>query len=263
MRCFIYTYRSLSLAISMLPLLFFSSIENISNIYKYQLELSLASFSAAFWVWFLYISYKFLPIWIVTSIRSLSTVISAIIAWYLLFDEKLTIITILFVIITIIWGLIISLSKVNFEHLDNKWFFRWIILAIFGWMLSATALTFMVKVSRELDPFVSWYFWELEIWIACLIILLFRKYFLKWKIEKISKKDFSKILLASSPTLIWTWSFALASLYWPIWIISAFWVFWIAISTIFWIYLFKEKLKLVQYLWIFIIIFWLLWIKLF
>lgn len=258
-----WTYRSLSLAISMLPLLFFSNIQNIIGVYKYQFELILASFSAAFWVWFLYIAYKFLPIWLVAGFRSLATVLSAILFWYLLFNERLTIITIIFVLITIIWWIIISISKVNFEHLDNKWFYKWIIIAIFGWILSAIALSLMVKVSRELDPFVSWYFRELEIWLACITILFFRKKFLKWKIEKISKKDFLKIFLASSPSLIWTWAYALASLYWPIWILSAVWVLWIAISTLFWIILFKEKLKLIQYFWMLIIILWIIWIKLF
>lgn len=54
---------------------------------------------------------------------------------------------------------------------------------------------------------------------------------------------------------------ALASTMWPVWIISAIWVFGMVFSIIFWILFFKEHLKLIQYFWIFIIILGILWIK--
>ncbi|MDD3301966.1 MAG: DMT family transporter [Candidatus Gracilibacteria bacterium] len=257
------TYRSLSLAISMLPLLLFSSTKNILIIYNYQFELILSSISAGIGVWFMYISMKSLPIGITTSFRSVFSVLTTIVGGFLLFGESLSLITIIFVLVILIGGVIISLSKVKFNHLINDNFYVGIILASISGILSAIALTLMVKVSRELDPFVSSYFWEFEIGIVLLIILLIRNKVYKGKIEKISKKDFLNIFTASSPSLIGTGCYAFASTIGPIGIVSSIGVLGIAFSTIFGIFLFKEKLSFKQYFGIFIIIIGILGLKLY
>jgi len=255
-------YRSLSLWISLLPLLFFSNLENISQIYLYQFELILSSFSIVLNVWAMFESYKYLPIWIASWIRSMWTVLTTIIISLFLFNEKLSSIIIISVIIMLIGWFILSAFRNNFSHLDNSRYLKWLLLVMFSWLLSSIWLIIMVKISRELDPYVSSYFWELEAGLIWIFVLYLRK-IICWKtIEKISLNDFWKILAASSPTIIWTACFALASLYWPVWIISAIWVFGILLNSIIGTIFFKEHLRKIQYVWIVLIMIWVVWIKL-
>ena len=254
-------YRSLSLWITMLPLLLFSKIENISFIYEYQFELILSSFCIIINIWVLYESYKYLPIWVASGLRSIGTVLTTIIISLFILNEKLNFLVIGFIFITLFWWFILSAYRNNFNHLDNSKFLKWLIFTLISGILSAIALVIMVKVSRNLDPFVSSYFWELEAWIVWVFVLFFRQKVFKKNIEKIWLKDFGKIVLASSPTFIGTMCFAIASLYWPVWIISAIWVLGIVFNIIFGIILFKEHLKIIQYFWVVLVMTGIIWIK--
>jgi len=256
------TYRSLSLGISMFPLLLLSSPKNILAIAWYQLEILLSGICIILNVWCLYASYKVLPIGISGAMRSLFSTVWAIIFWIIFFREYLDTYSIWFILVAIIWGIILGAAKSDFSHLDATGFFKGIMLSWLSWVLSALAVVIMVQISRDLDPFVVSYFWELEAWLIGCIFLYIRYIYSGQKVERISQKDFLKILWASSPTLIGTLCLALAGTLWPIWIASAVGTLWIVFITIFWVILFKEKLRFIQYLGMWIIIFWILWIKL-
>lgn len=256
------TYRSLSLGISMMPLLLLSSPENIKSILYYQPQILLSWVCIILNVWCLYASYKVLPIWISWAMRALFSTIWAIVFWLFFFKEYLEVSTIIFIWVALLWWIILWSAKSDFSHLEVWGFIKWIMLSAFSWLLSSLAVVLMVQISRNLDPFVISYFWELEAAFIWLLFLWIRKiYYGKW-IEKISKIDFLKILWASSPTLVWTLCLALASLYWPIGIASAVGTLGIVFITIFWVLLFGERLRWVQYFWMSIIIFWILGIKL-
>ena len=259
----IWMYRSLSLIITMLPLLFFSNFENIGKILLFQEYLIPAWFLAGIWVWLRYQSNLYLPVWLSNICTSVAGIFTAVIVGLLFFAENLSILIILCIIVTILGWIIVSLSKTNFHHLDNVNFLRGIFFASLSGIIGTGSVMLMVHVSRELDPFVAWYFWEVEIGIALVIIAYTRNYFFDWAITKISRDWFYKILLASSPTLLGTWWLALASIYWPVWVLSVVSVLGIVFSVILWIILFWEKLKLLQYIGIIIIVAWILWIKIF
>jgi len=256
------TYRGLSLIVIMFPLLFLSNIESIRQVTGFLQYLIPAGFLAAISVWMRYSSNKFLPVGLSNIFVSIFSIVTALLFGLLLFNESLSFFVTLCILITTFWGILVSLVKVNFSHLDNEYFTRGIILSSLSGILWTSSVMLMIKVSRELNPYVAWYFWEVSIWIASLFILLIRRKLFNWTIETIWFTRFIKIFFASSPTLVGTWSLALAGIYWPVWVVSAISVLWIVFSTILGIILFWEKLKSLQYIWICIIILGLLWIKL-
>lgn len=256
------TYRWLSLIIIMLPLLLFANIEDILRIWEFQLYLIPAGFCAAFSVWMRYIASQSLPVGISNMFVSLSSIITSVIIGFIFFDEFLSP-TILFLIAIIVsGGIVISIGKVNFTHLKNEHFFLWMLFALASWIWGTISVMFMIQVSRELSPFVSGYFWEVYIGIAGLIILLLKNLITREKFQVISLPDFRNVFLASTPTLVWTWCLALASLHWPVGLISTVSVVGIIFSTILWVLLFWEKLKTIQYIGMIVIIVGILWIKL-
>lgn len=258
----VWTYRGLSLIIIMLPLLLFTDIESIFQVVNYKQYLVPAWFLAAISVWMRYGSNRFLPVGLSNVFVSISSILTALVFWFLVFQESLSIYVVLLIWLTTCWWIIVSLTKVKFEHLDNEYFFKWIALALISWILWTSSVMLMIKVSRELNPFVAWYFWEVSIWLASLFILIIRNRLSENSFEKVSMSRFVKIFFASSPTLIGTWSLALAGIYGPVGIVSAVSVLWIVFSTILGIALFQEKLKPLQYFGILIIMIGILWIKL-
>lgn len=256
------SYRSLALWISMLPLLLFSTPENIVAIIDYQFELLIAGICITLNVWALYASYNSLPIGISGAFRTLLTTVTSITFWWFIFQEFLSLGTIIFIAISVSGGILLSISRSNFTHLDTKNFWKGMLLASFSGIFSAIAIIIVVQVARDLDPFVAWYFWELEAGLVSLMILYGRYLFKGQPIEKITKQDFGKIFLVTSPTLVGTMGLAFASVLGPVGVVSAIWVFGIVFITIFGVIFFWETLKMLQYLGIIIIVVWLVWIKL-
>jgi len=247
-------YRSLSLWLSLLPLLLFTTQANILAVLDYQVELISAAIAAWFSVWLYFYSMKSLPLGVSYSIRYLTSVLASLVISWFLFYESISLTTFGFISLGLAWGIYLSIFKVNFTHLESKWFYTAICWAIISGFMLSLGLMLMSKVARELDPFVAWYFWELEAAIVFVIMLLLRWIFTWQKVEKISGKDFGKILLACSPTIVGTWGFALAVLYGPAWVASALSVVGVIFTTIIATLFFKEHLKLYQYIAILVII---------
>jgi len=258
----VWTYRWLSLIIIMLPLLLFANMGDILRIWEFQIYLIPAWFLAAFWVWMRYIGNQSLPVGISNMFVSLSSIITSVSIGFLFFREFLSLYVLLLIGIITIGGIIVSVGKVDFEHLRNEHFFKGIWFSLASGLCGTTSVMLMIQVSRELSPFVSGYFWEVYIGIAGLIILLLKNGIYHEKFQIISVHDFKNIFLASSPTLVWTGCLSLASLYGPVGVISAVSVLWIVFSTFLGIILFHERLKAIQYIGMGIIMLGILWIKL-
>ena len=138
------------------------------------------------------------------SLKTITNVIGALILGWVFFGEYFSWIAIASIIIMLVGGVIISNSNTKFDHLDNENLVKGILYSFMAGLLGAITVFFMVSVSRELGPYATAYFWEVEIAIALIIMILIRKIFFNGKIERISKAQFRNIAIAASPTLLAT-----------------------------------------------------------
>ncbi len=256
-------YRSISLIFVMLPLLFLSDLETISQIGSYQKKLIPAAIAGALATWFSYSAVKKLPMGISASLKTITSVLGALMLGWIFFQEYFTLYAIVSIIIMLIGWVIISNTKTRFEHLDNDNLLLWILYSFIAGFLWAVTVFFLVQVSRDLGPYVAGYFWEVEIAIALILMVLLRKIFFNWKIEKISKKQFRNIAIAAAPTLPATWAMAVAGTMWPFATISVMLTFIIVVITILGTIFFKEKLDKLQYIGIIVICIWALGVRMF
>lgn len=256
-------YRSISLIFLMLPLLLLADMDMIWEVWKYQSQLIPAAISWALSTWFWYSAVKKLPMGISASLKSITTIVGSLILGWIFFAEYFTWIAIVSIIIMLIWGIIISNSNTKFDHLDNENLVKGIFYSFIAGLLGSVTVFFMISVSRELWPYITGYFWEVEIAIALIIMVLMRKVFFNGKIEKISKKQFRNIAIAASPTLPATWAMAVAGTLWDFAIISVMLTLIIVVITIIGALFFKEKLNRLQYIGIAVIFIWVLWVRIF
>lgn len=256
-------YRSISLIFIMLPLLLFTDLETISQIGNYQAQLIPAAIAWALATWFSYSAVKKLPMGISASLKTITSVLGALALGWIFFQEHFTVYALISIVIMLIGWVIISNTKTRFDHLDNENLLWWVIYSFIAGFLWSVTVFFLVQVSRELGPYAAGYFWEVQIAIALIVMVLLRKIFFKWKIEKISKAQFGKIAIASSPTLVATWSMAVAGTLWAFATISIMLTFIIVVITMLSALFFKEKLSKFQYLGIIVICIWALWVRMF
>ena len=256
-------YRSITLIFVMLPLLLLADIETISRVGQYQSQLIPAAIAGALATWFSYSAVKKLPMGISASLKTITSVIGSLILGWIFFQEYFTPIAIVSIVIMLIGWVIIWNSKTKFDHLDNEKLITGIIYSFIAGLLGSITVFFLVSVSRELWPYVAGYFWEVEIAIALIVMVLLRKVFANGKIEKISKKQFRNIAIAASPTLPATWAMAVAGTLWDFAIISVMLTLIIVVITIISAIFFKEKLGKMQYIGIAVIFIWVLWVRIF
>jgi len=242
-------YRTLSLSISMLPLLFLAGWENISQVLPFIPTLILAAVLGAVGQWTSFFAYQSLPVGTVQALGASSRVIGLIILGVLYFGDQVTGEQYFWMAGIIIATSLLAMAKNHMPHLDTK-VISGIIWEVISGFLVALAFFFMGKVSKELDPFVSAYFWETFIGITSFLIAFTRQSFGGKKLEKISLKTFKRILLVCSPTMVGTGGFAYAVTIGPIGLASAIGTAGIPLTTLMAHYLYHEKLTRTQWFWI-------------
>ncbi|MBT3349327.1 hypothetical protein HN954_01655 [bacterium] len=245
-------FRNFSLIVTMSPLLFLATRAEIFAVFQNWPLLLAASATGAISLTFSLWSIKFLPVGISLAFRRGLGAILMFVAGFLMFGETISLIEagiVLLVILTTTW---VTLIKNNFEHLNHRvriGFLLAIICTIFG----VITFSLMSLLAREAGPAATGYFWEMGIGICALMIGFGRQIFGGKKIAKISGKVFLKIALISWPTLIATGSFAYAVTLGPIGIANAIGTGGILVGTVMAHFLYREKLKKMQWILIFAI----------
>lgn len=256
-------YRSVCLMVSLLPLLFLVKRDTVVLTADVLLPLLLAWISSALSYWLFMHSFKYLPIWITAALRYwVSVFVVSSIAWFY-FQEVLSYIAIFCMILLLCGWAILSIFKTTFLHLDNKKAPLGLWLVFISWILAWIWYVVLANSARQWDPYLTWYLREVAVLIFFVVAVVLRKWFLNVRREKIHSGWLRKIFFASSPTLLGTWCFTLAATLWPVGIVSAITVSWILIATLLSVILYHEHLRLIQYIWIILIMLALVWLKLF
>ncbi len=258
-------YRTLSLAISMLPLLFFSTTPDILEIKQHLGILSLSSLIVGIGAAMSFTMMNYLPVGISIAISSGTRIIIMLGLGYLFFNENITL-PILFLILLILLGnIFLGKSSAKENKKNNLKNFNLIsggLYALIQSSLVAIGFIIMSDIARKTDPLVVAYFWETLIGITLVLVGLLRWLFFRIPLEKITLKQFLNILWICSPTLIGTGGFVLAVNLGPVGIVGAISASSIVFTTILAHMLYKEKISKNEIMAIFLIIIGIIGIKL-
>jgi len=247
-------YRNLSLAVTMIPLLFLASRESFASLHdpavivQFLIAGATGAMGLALSLW----AVKSLPVGVKTVFGRLFSVVVVFLLGYFFFGEIPLWEELFFVTLILVAGGCLALQKNNFDHLDNK-VMKGVVLTFISAILSGFSFYFMSKLSREVDPFLSGYVWETLIGVFALFYGIIRSGVGHTKIARISWKEFGTIALVSWPTLIGTGCFAYAVTIGPLGIANAVGTGGILVSILIAHFLYKEKLIRSQWFWVAVI----------
>lgn len=240
-------YRNLSFIVTLAPLLFFVEPSEVMEVFQYWPQLLFMGLMAMMALWGIFVSFRYLPIGISFAMRSGMVAIFVAIMGYLFFAEALSLWAVLLIILAIIATVFLAAQKNHMPHLNEKTLIG--ILSLLLTAIPAAVTVFMAGwLSRQVEPFVAGYFWEVTIGLIAFLGVLLRTLFTRKKFKWVGAKDFGKIALAAWPTLIGTGAFTLAVSQGPIAIVSAIGLASVVVGTLMAHYLFHEKLNLRQWL---------------
>lgn len=155
-------------------------------------------------------SYNHLPVGIASALNMSFASIAVVAIGYFFPGESLSSYQLLFVGLILIGVIGLGASRsigtlpVNF-HVGRGLFNSF----MFG-ILLACAYVFIGIVSRELDPFIAGYLWELTIGVVAAAFALMRSCATSHRFVRVSRLQFFRILLFSAPTVLGTGCYTLA-----------------------------------------------------
>ena len=237
-------YRNLTFVVSLLPLLLLANFSEIIAVKDYWQELAFAAMLGAAAQWSSFWTVRYFPLGIAGAIKmGLFAIFSIILG--VLFAEEFLNGKQVFAVIFILFGAILlgRNDEDKMPHLEPVSFLKGTILLVLTSVLMAVSFFFVAKVSRDLNPGVSGYFWETGIAFFAGLFLLCRKWFTGQSIEKISWKTFGLIFLTAWPTLLGTGGFVLAVKYGPVGLVNVIGVSGVFVSVILAHFLYQEKLR--------------------
>jgi drug/metabolite transporter (DMT)-like permease len=215
------TYRGLSLAISMSPILFWVPKDQFGRIDLFVLPILGASILALLGNWAMAFAFRYLPVGIANSLLiSFSTIIAALVS-YLFYGEVISILQIVLIVAVLSSIFTLGLAKSNKTILIEIKTKKGIAYSfLFGLMLGG-GYTLIGMTSRQLHPFLVGYAWETTIGFIGVAIALGRGVVGGKFLSTVDKKEFGKILLAAFPTTIGTGFYALSMTMGPVAIATA------------------------------------------
>ncbi len=240
-------YRNASFVITLLPLLFFTSFEEISVISNYLGQLTVMGFTAVMALWASFASYKYLPIGVSQAVNSVIKTILIFILGLVFFGELLTIPEAVLITMAIASAIYLGNQKNHMPHLDAKTFMGFVFVLLSA-VPAAVTIFLAADLAREINPFVAGYFWEASIALASAIVLFIRYLVTSKKPEWVGWKHTKKIALAAWPTFIGTGAFALAVSLGPIVIVSGIGLASTVVAALMAHYIFHEKLNQKQWI---------------
>ncbi len=213
--------RNISLGVTMLPVLFFTSFENVVEMSKHLPVLFTASTIGALGLWCSFSSAHYLPIGFGTALRQVTHTLTAVGLGAVFFAELLSPIQILLLACIMFAGISLILVRTEHDHLDARMAMRGIGLAILGGVIVAHSFYFLSLLSRETHPLVAAYFWEVGVGVVLAFFYIVRsRRGTKQDIQKITFTDARTIIVISLLTIIGTVSYASAATHGPYALVS-------------------------------------------
>ena len=213
-------YRNISFLVTLLPLLFLSSPQEIAAVLSHWKVLLLSGIAGGVYLAIVFESYRFIPIGIGHTIKRATINALMVPSGLLLYGElppPAGFLLIAIIVLSCIW---LSVQRVDTPHISQKLLLG-ISLSILASFPVVITNIILADMSRTVDPLASSYFWEAAIGIATTVIILLRWVLLRRGLTRIDSHTVLGITAAASPTLIGTGCYALALSMEPIAIVSA------------------------------------------
>ena len=240
-------YRNISFVVTLLPLLIGASMADIRLVLSSWPWLMASGVAGAVFLALLYASYTFLSAGIATTVSRACSVIAVSIFGLVFFGEHLSPMSIGLIGVILLGTLALGLQHQSLPHLDNRVFLG-VACAALGAIPIAFSSYILAVLSRDANPFVSGYFWETSIGVACLGLLLLRSLFFGTRIQRIDMRTLLLIAACASPTLIGTGFVVLANRGGPIGIVQAIGSGSLVVTSVLAWSWYKEKLTTGQWL---------------
>ena len=241
------TYRGLSLIMTMLPILFFVSWEEVLAVKDQALPLLLSSGIGSIAFTLSLTASRYLPVGVSSSLRQTISVPIAIVIGMLFLQEYLTSIQILLLVGiggSAIW---LTLLRSDHPHLDPEQAWWGIFLSICAGVGSAFAWYFFSIAARDVHPFVAAYFVEVAVGLFTLLyLIMLRASGLHTASVLIPFRTLGSIVLVGMLTILGTTGYALAINHGPYPLASGLMMGTILVATVIAWFLFKERLKALQ-----------------
>ncbi|MBI5456539.1 DMT family transporter [Candidatus Kaiserbacteria bacterium] len=204
-------HRNLSLIVTMAPILLLVTREEIFEVAEHLPILILASSTGAVSILLAQTSSRYLPIGISTSIRQVVQIIIAVLIGVVLLNEWLTPIQLLLLALIVFIGVMLALLRSDHPHLDPTKIWTGIFFTAGAGTVVAFSFYFLGLLSREMNPLVAGYFWEVGVAVFALIYFVILSLFGKvGERISVSMNDRLKIIGISLLTISATSSYAYA-----------------------------------------------------
>jgi len=240
-------YRMLALSVILSPMLLGVAAHDYQQLVPLFPLLTISGLCGASYVWSQFYVVQFIPVGVATSFNlSLRTLAAFILGWLFLAESLIPMQGLLIVII-LLGGVVVASGKNHMPHLNNDTR-RGVCVSLISGLLGAISFFTLSIASKQANPFMVGYFWELSIFIGTGGILLLRRVFTGQGLQNISLQAFKNIAKFSSPTLIGTICAAFALKMGSLALFSAIASLSVVFASIFSKILYNEKLKLIQWL---------------
>ncbi len=211
--------RNGSFAVTLLPLLWFSSVEGFSAVFTEWPLLLLSSFAGAVGLHLSYQSYRSLPAGVGGALTSAASTLTTMLAGQVFFDEILTTPAVILILLIVCGCVSLGLQKIDHPHLDSR-FVKGITYAVITGPCFATTKLVLAALSRSGDPMAATYVWEVMIAPAALAL---------WAVRPATKdaitiptlRQIGIISLCALPTLAGSGLYAIAARLGPVAVLNA------------------------------------------
>ncbi|MFM2414959.1 MAG: hypothetical protein RI911_652 [Candidatus Parcubacteria bacterium] len=257
------TIRNLSLVITMAPLLFLATTEEIASVIPFLPKLLLASFLGTLSFIASLNASKYIPVGITYATRQVAYVSLTMLMGVLLFLEMLSSVQTFLLIALVVCGVVLAYTRSENAHLNQHDAWKGISLALFAGVFHAATFYFFTDVARNINPFVASYFWEIFVGFFALAIFCIQKVCTTYtQTLSIPRRDVLAITAIGLLTLSGTGGYAFAVNHGPFALASGLVTLSTVVAVVVARILFKEKLSPVQMLLIALIVCVLIAIKL-
>lgn len=198
--------RGLSFAITLSPLLLLAAPGSFEKTIPFLGTLIFAGFLGAIAVALIFTAQRFFPVGVVASFQQMAQL------WLLLFGflflgDAIGLSSLLAILVILVGLVALALHKSDALHLKSISPVCYGYVFLFPFLLG-TGYFLLAKVSRQADPLVAAYIWEISIGVIGLLIFLMHKYFIqhenKKNTHKFTFRDAFFIGIFASGTLLGT-----------------------------------------------------------
>ena len=213
-------YRNISFLVTLLPLLLFSSPQEIAEVLTHWRALLISGVAGGVYLAIVFETYKYITIGVSHTIKRAAITVLMTLTGLLLYGEVLSTLAFLLIAIIVLACIWLGMQHVHSPHISQNILFgvTLSILCAFPVIITKIVLT---DISRVADPLASGYFWEAAIGMATVVIILLRWMIFRKGLTRVDRKTLLGITACSSPVLIGTGCYALALSMGPIALVSA------------------------------------------